>query len=174
LGTGRRLIDVPKRRFEQRCVAIGVLQMRRTQWLVPLFGLLLIGSVAIAQAGPVEQGHIFYTALCASCHGTTGEGDGPAASTLSTRPSNLRLLSARYGNPLPEDQIARFIDGRLDVKAHGPRDMPVWSETAINEEGHAKRWVAEVVAYLQSIQKREQNALRPSTFADESQRNPSL
>ncbi len=64
--------------------------------VVPLFGLLLMGSVAMAQTDPVEQGHVFYIALCASCHGTTGEGDGPAASTLSTRPSNLCLLSARY------------------------------------------------------------------------------
>ncbi len=128
--------------------------------VVPLFGLLLIGSVAMAQTDPVKQGHDFYIALCASCHGTTGEGDGPSASTLSTRPSNLRLLSERYGNPLPEDQIAQFIDGRVDVKAHGPRDMPVWGETATSETGQAKRWVAELVAYLQSIQKREQNALR--------------
>jgi mono/diheme cytochrome c family protein len=128
--------------------------------LVSLIGILLIGSAAMALTGPLDQGHVFYIALCASCHGTNGEGDGPAASTLSTHPSNLHLLSERYGNPLPGDQIAQFIDGRVDVKAHGPRDMPVWGETATSEEGQAKRWVAEVVAYLQSIQKHEQNALR--------------
>ncbi len=33
--------------------------------------------------------------------------------------------SAR-GNPLSEDQVARYIDGRAEVKAHGPRGMPVW------------------------------------------------
>ena len=140
--------------------------MRWKQSLVLLFGLLLIGSGAMAETGRVEQGHVLYVALCASCHGTSGKGDGPAASALSTRPSNLRLLSARYGSPLPEDQIAMFIDGRVDVKAHGPRDMPVWGETAwANPEGtsgpsQVKSWVAKVVAYLQSIQKREQNALR--------------
>ena len=140
--------------------------MRWKQSLVLLFGLLLIGSGAMAETGRVEQGHVLYVAFCASCHGTTGEGDGPVASALSTRPSNLRLLSARYGSPLPEDQIAMFIDGRVDVKAHGPRDMPVWGETAwANPEGtsgpsQVKSWVAKVVAYLQSIQKREQNALR--------------
>ncbi|MGO9056872.1 MAG: c-type cytochrome [Candidatus Binataceae bacterium] len=134
--------------------------------MVPLVGLLLIGSAGMAETAKVEQGHILYMAFCASCHGTTGEGDGPAAAALSTRPSNLRLLSARYGNPLPEDQIAQFIDGRVDVKAHGPRDMPVWGETAwANPEGskgqsRVKSWVAKVVAYLQSIQKSEQNASR--------------
>ena len=140
--------------------------MRWKQSLVPLFGLLLIGSAAMAQTHSVDQGHVLYEAFCASCHGTTGEGDGPTASSLSTRPSNLRLLSARYGSPLPEDQIAKFIDGRIDVKAHGPRAMPVWGETAwAKPEGasgpaRVKSWVAKVVAYLQSIQKRERKALR--------------
>ena len=133
--------------------------MRWKQSLVPFLGLLLIGSGAVAETSSVEQGHILYVAFCASCHGTSGEGDGPAASALSTHPSNLRLLSVRYGDPLPADQIARFIDGRVDVKAHGPRDMPVWGETAwVNPEGRSgpsqiKSWVAKVVAYLESIQK---------------------
>ena len=60
-----------------------------------------------------------------ACHGLTGEGNGPVARSLVTPPANLRLLSDRYGNPLPGDQVARFIDGRADVRAHGPRDMPV-------------------------------------------------
>jgi hypothetical protein len=48
------------------------------------------------------------------------------APALTTPPANLRRLSKRFGNPLPEDQVARFIDGRVEVKAYGPRDMPVW------------------------------------------------
>ncbi|HZY60454.1 MAG TPA: hypothetical protein VFE56_11860, partial [Candidatus Binataceae bacterium] len=80
-----------------------------------------------------------------------------------TPPANLRLLSERYGNPLPVDQIARFIDGRADIKAHGPRDMPVWGEEARkNPDGSTRKlrdWVADVVAYLQSIQKLAQQAL---------------
>jgi mono/diheme cytochrome c family protein len=133
--------------------------MRWKQSLVPMVGLLLIGSAAIAKTNGVGQGHVLYVALCASCHGTSGQGDGPAASALSTRPSNLRLLSVRYGNPLPADQIAQFIDGRVDVKAHGPRDMPVWGKSAWakpegkNGPSEIKSWVAKVVAYLESIQK---------------------
>ncbi len=140
--------------------------MRWKQSLVVLSGLLLIGSAAVAETSAGVQGHVLYEALCASCHGTTGKGDGPVAATLSTRPSNLRLLSARYGSPLPADQIAQFIDGRVDVKAHGPRDMPVWGESAwAKPEGtsgslQVKSWVAKVVAYLESIQNREHHASR--------------
>jgi hypothetical protein len=78
------------------------------------------------------------------------------ARALTTPPANLRRLSERFGNPLPEDQVARYIDGRVDIKAHGPRDMPVWGNRFYEESGgsepQAKKQIAELVAYLQSIQ----------------------
>jgi hypothetical protein len=63
-------------------------------------------------------------------HGRGVETDrnGPAAPALTIKASDLRVLPDRYGEPLPQDQIARFIDGRADVVAHGPRDMPVWGD----------------------------------------------
>jgi mono/diheme cytochrome c family protein len=124
--------------------------------MVPLFGLWLMATTTIARADDVKQGHALYLRYCASCHGLTGEGDGAMARALTTPPANLRHLSDRYGNPLPEDQIARFIDGRADVKAHGPRDMPVWGERFYREtqgsERAVKRRIANLVAYLQTIQ----------------------
>jgi hypothetical protein len=78
------------------------------------------------------------------------------ARALTTPPANLRHLSERYGNPLPGDQIARFIDGRADVKAHGARDMPVWGRRFYSEgqgsERQVKDLIVKLVAYLQSIQ----------------------
>ncbi len=94
---------------------------------IGIFGLMVLAA-SIARAagsGDVAQGRALCLQYCASCHGRNADGKGPLAPTLSTPPANLRLLWERYGNPLPEDQIARFIDGRADVKAHGPRDMPV-------------------------------------------------
>jgi hypothetical protein len=68
----------------------------------------------------------------------------------------------RFGNPLPEDQVARYIDGRAAVKAHGPRDMPVWGTRFYYKSGgderRARQWIAELVAYLQSIQTPIRNA----------------
>ena len=132
--------------------------------MIPLFGLLLVSRVALAGAGDIAQGRALYLDHCASCHGLNADGQGPVARALSTPPTNLRLLSERYGNPLPEDQIARFIDGRADVKAHGPRDMPVWGEEAWKYDGKGNKgrtsdWVAELITYLQSIQNRVQQAL---------------
>jgi mono/diheme cytochrome c family protein len=133
--------------------------------MVPLMvlGALLICPAAMAQGGKVAKGRAIYLDHCASCHGINADGKGPVAPALSTPPANLRLLSERYGNPLPVNQIARFIDGRADVKAHGPRDMPVWCEEARkNPDGSTRTitdWVADLVAYLQSIQKLAQQAL---------------
>jgi mono/diheme cytochrome c family protein len=124
--------------------------------ILMLVGLILIFATEASATNEVARGRELYLQSCATCHGISGEGDGPMARALTTPPANLRRLSERFGNPLPEGQIARYIDGRTDVKAHGPRDMPVWgnrfySESSGDERGVQKR-IAELVAYLQSIQ----------------------
>jgi hypothetical protein len=110
----------------------------------------------LATADEVTQGKPLFMQYCASCHGPNGAGDGPLASSLSAPPANLRLLSLRFGNPLPQDVIARFIDGRAEVKAHGPRDIPVWGERfyaeSNGEEAKVVERIAKLVAFLQSIQ----------------------
>lgn len=137
--------------------------------------LLLVGLSVIAaarragadeavRAAAIAQGRVLYQKYCASCHGLKGEGDGPMARVLTTPPANLRQLSERYGNPLPAEQIARFIDGRADVKAHGPRDMPVWGirfySVAQGSEREVKDLINKLVAYLQSIQTEPRSASR--------------
>jgi mono/diheme cytochrome c family protein len=37
------------------------------------------------------EGEILYQANCASCHGVSGEGDGPASGGLEPRPKNLAV-----------------------------------------------------------------------------------
>ena len=129
-------------------------------WFLPI----LTGTVAIAHAGNVAQGRAIYLRYCASCHGRNGEGDGPIARALTTPPTNLRLLSDLFGNPLEEDKVARAIDGRQEVKAHGPRDMPVWGEQFYSEnqgsELRVEDRIKKLVAYLQSIQTGQRTASR--------------
>jgi mono/diheme cytochrome c family protein len=138
--------------------------------IVFAFALMLVSATVFAEAD-VAKGKRLYTRYCASCHGVNGDGHGPVASALKTPPADLRILSKRYGDPLPEEQIARFIDGRADVQAHGPREMPIWGDRvwAYQKEGERKEHhavsdrIADLVAYLQSIQKvREQARLEQS------------
>lgn len=37
----------------------------------------------------IDQGEILYQADCSSCHGFTGEGDGPASAGMDPKPKNL-------------------------------------------------------------------------------------
>lgn len=83
----------------------------------------------LAPVDPVSTGAGLYAQYCASCHGVAARGDGPAAASLRTPPSDLTSLSARWGSPLDEQAtLAAFIDGRDAPRAHGAPDMPVWGE----------------------------------------------
>ena len=129
--------------------------MKSLSFVLGVLSLILVGG-GLATADEVTQGKTLFMQYCASCHGPSGAGDGPLAPSLSTPPANLRLLSLHFGNPLPQEVIARFIDGRTDVKAHGPRDMPVWGAKfyaeSNGEEPKVKERIAKLVAFLQSIQ----------------------
>ncbi len=132
-------------------------------YAIALCSVVLCGVVGSARADDVAKGRAIFLHYCASCHGISGEGNGPLAPILTTPPANLRLLYQRYGNPLPEDQIAKFIDGRAAVKAHGPRDMPVWGEHLYAETGtreQVNKMIDQLVAYLQSIQTGPHTAMR--------------
>jgi mono/diheme cytochrome c family protein len=124
--------------------------------MLVLIGVALIATGGTAVADEVARGRTLYLQNCAPCHGLNADGDGPVARALTAPPANLRRLSERFGNPLPEYQVARYIDGRADIKAHGPRDMPVWGNRFYEESGgsepQANKQIPELVAYLQSIQ----------------------
>jgi hypothetical protein len=40
----------------------------------------------------------------------------------------LTALSKANGGVFPFARVYNVIDGRFDVLAHGPRDMPIWGE----------------------------------------------
>jgi len=126
--------------------------------------LVLLGAFSVARADDVAEGRAMYLEHCASCHGITGDGKGPVARALKTPPTNLRLLSDLYGNPLQDAKVARAIDGRAEVKAHGPRDMPVWGKRFLSadhgDESKVKERIRKLVAYLQSIQTGARTARR--------------
>jgi mono/diheme cytochrome c family protein len=125
-----------------------------------LFWLLL--STAVLAAGAPDdalEARVLYLQYCGSCHGTTGDGHGPVAPILRTPPGDLRRLGVRYGSPVPAERIARFIDGREAVVAHGPREMPVWGERFEAPEPYesgrpasADHRLDKIVAYIQTIQ----------------------
>lgn len=108
---------------------------------------------------PGDLGAQLFGRYCASCHGMTGVGDGPVAGALSRPPADLTRIAARRGGDFPDGEIAQWIDGRFDVPAHGPREMPIWgrqladpiAEDASGEEV-ARGRIDLLVDYLKAIQ----------------------
>lgn len=93
---------------------------------------LLLAFACVPEA-PRPTGELLYERHCASCHGVDARGDGPLASSLTPRPSDLTTLQARNGGSWDPGAVMATIDGRRVVAAHGPRDMPVWGTVFTDE-----------------------------------------
>lgn len=107
-----------------------------------------------------EIGAPVFERRCASCHGLAGRGDGPAAAALRTPPADLTRIAARRGGVFPDAEIARTIDGRFELSAHGTREMPVWGQRFGADvpdpgvgESIARGHIASLIEYLKSLQR---------------------
>ncbi len=115
-----------------------------------------------AESGSAPRGRVAYRLYCASCHGSTAEGDGPVAQYLKDRPTDLTKLAGKHGGTFPTEQVRAAIDGResVVVPEHGPRDMPVWGLSFqdpakdTNQEAEAQQKIADLIAFLESVQKK--------------------
>lgn len=99
------------------------------------------------------SGQLLFERYCASCHGLTGEGDGPVAEFLTPPPTDLTQLDYSIR------ELMRAIDGGRTIRVHGDSSMPVWGRV-FNEElqdsPHARRTVLlqvrAIAEYVQSLQ----------------------
>ena len=99
---------------------------RKTAIFFIIFPLILTSSCVNAKNK--TKGEVLYTNLCASCHGTSGIGNGPVASQLKTKPKDLTKLKQKMGDAFDTKVIKDRIDGRTMPRAHGIPEMPVWGE----------------------------------------------
>ena len=89
-----------------------------------LGAFLAVGLSAASVAD--DTGKKEYENNCVACHGTTGKGDGPYAGIIDTKVPDMTMLQKNNNGVFPFDRVYQAIDGRLEVKAHGTRDMPIW------------------------------------------------
>lgn len=106
---------------------------------------------------PLVEGRDLFATYCASCHGVTGQGNGPAAEELRRRPADLTQFAKRNGGIFNGARIHSIVDGRA-VKAHGTMEMPVWGDgfkwrEGLPEDAITAR-IEALVRYLESIQER--------------------
>ena len=106
----------------------------------------LIAVSMSAVAAEPNYGQREFRTRCAMCHGESGHGDGWLAEFLIQRPAVLTQIKKKNGGVFPREQVARMIDGRTDVKLHGPRAMPIWGDiykSEIESKGGARGGVRE-------------------------------
>ena len=126
------------------------------------------GQAGAQSAGPVKTvpGSTLYMQYCASCHGTSGKGDGVVAPHLRRRPTDLTKITSQNKGVFPADRLTRVIDGREAARTHGNSDMPVWGDALKKtsdggDEEIVKLRIRELVRYIESIQERPAGGAPP-------------
>ena len=110
--------------------------------------------IASPQTPYVARGRKLFNQYCATCHGVTGKGDGPAAAALKVAPADLTAIQ-RPGEKFPFYQVQTKIDGEKAVTAHGTSKMPIWGTVFRRTSGELQKHadVYALVKYIESIQK---------------------
>jgi Cytochrome c len=141
-----------------------------SRFLVAVFLAGFPGGLAASTPGAgnsrsEELGRADFLTYCAACHGVEGKGDGTIAEFLTITAADLTKLSKKNAGVFPRDRAINVIDGRAEVKVHGPRDMPVWgdwfefeagSSTAGKgaEEKVVRARIDALVDYIETIQEK--------------------
>lgn len=122
LEDAAKLADLINRRADGQAVARLTTAMQ--QEAIRLGGI----STAPRRAPDVSRGRALYQSQCASCHGATGYGDGPAAAGLEPAPSNFHDR---------ERQFKRSIYGLYNTITLGVADTAMRGYPELPE---ADRW----------------------------------
>ena len=132
-----------------------------------LAGALLIVTSGLATSAE-DLGKREYDNNCATCHGSSGKGDGPYAGIINTPIPDLTILQEAGDGVFPFNRVYETVDGRADIKAHGGREMPIWGneydEKAVsfysdyfreyNAEGFVRGRILALVSYIYVLQEK--------------------
>ncbi len=115
-------------------------------------------AAGFAQHGGAD-GAALYRLYCASCHGVSGQGDGPVAQHLRVPPADLTQISLRNQGAFPADKVRKAIDGREVYRSHGTSEMPVWGDalsrsSTMYDEASVRARIDALVAYVEKLQAR--------------------
>ena len=110
----------------------------------------------VTRQASVATGKETFLKYCASCHGETGTGNGPAAGSLQPPPSNLTTLSKRHEGKYPAGYVGAVLKFGRSLASHGSDDMPVWGshfkELDPIRDPTGQQHVDDVVGYIASLQ----------------------
>ena len=158
------LADIPA--FVQNGRTLNKSTVSKTKLALKGMGIAL--SLSISALGFAEEmakparGEADFLKYCASCHGVTGEGNGPVAGSLKNKPPDLTYLHQQETDgAFPYNRVLSIIQGSTDhdknIRTHGPADMPVWGNVIYKDSGESTAVtdtrLRELTDYVKSIQK---------------------
>jgi len=143
--------------------------MRKVGFLTLLCAIMMALAFATAVCAQTKQiqvenakpantfkGDDLFRQFCAVCHGPDGKGNGPAASALKVRATDLTQLSRQNNAKFPTMHVKNILTGVDAVAAHGNIEMPTWGDTfksiSANETFGGMR-IDALLEYLQKIQR---------------------
>jgi len=125
-----------------------------------VFALWPLAQAAEDEPGVAARGRAAFNLYCSSCHGKTGQGDGPLASSLKVAPADLTRLATANGGKFPFEKAYEAIDGRRPVASHGPSDMPVWGLSfqdpgkVTDQEPAVRARIKDLIAFVETLQEK--------------------
>jgi mono/diheme cytochrome c family protein len=146
------------------------MRAQRNRWAV-IAAVLAMVVLSVAQDEPKKEikhvpmratsaasGQEMYKSYCASCHGTEGKGNGPAAEALKVPPTDLTALAEKNGGTYPALKVAAILRGEEEPAAHGSKDMPIWGnlfwKMSGGHEAEVQQRVANLSKYIESLQQK--------------------
>jgi mono/diheme cytochrome c family protein len=107
------------------------------------------------KTSPVD-GKKMYQNYCAPCHGVDAKGNGPVASALKTRPTDLTVLIRNNSGKFPDAHLVSVLEFGSEHPAHGTAAMPVWGPilgrmNQMNSMDKQLR-ISNLVEYIKSLQ----------------------
>lgn len=100
---------------------------------------------------PANNGTQMYANYCAPCHGMDGKGNGPVASEMKQRPTDLSVISKNNGGVFPDGKVAAMLKFGTPIPAHGTAQMPIWGQLFGNSIERDLR-VRNLVSYIRDLQ----------------------
>jgi cytochrome c553 len=131
-------------------VGIGIAVRAETQQPRPMHGAggmmgqgMMSGKLYASQATGEAASN--YSNLCASCHGATGKGNGPAATALNPKPKDF--ADCKVMAKIPDDTLFKAIHSGGQSVGLSPM-MPPWGGSLTEQQIH------DLVGYIRGFCKK--------------------
>ena len=103
---------------------------------------VILSSVHVLGADEKTEGRRVYLTYCSGCHGESGKGDGPAASSLPAKPANH--TDGNVMNQLSDKYLTAVVAKGGSAVGKSPI-MPAWGAQLKEKQ------IKEIISYIRSI-----------------------